>query len=220
MPSIDAQYRPRTSLREFLLVVAACAVACAALKLANRWWLFGASAALMLALMTSTVTMVLDRGPRQAFACGFALCALIYCLILLAHGPIQAVPGNSSPANAELDANRVAHLPTTSLLQQIYAAISQPWFVDQFTGRRFRIQELPRNTPILMASLNDHLRARMGTVPLPPSIAPPRQVQWGGVTPDGNDFMLIGQSLWAILLGYLGGHFACFVYERRLRDNQ
>lgn len=220
MQSTHAPYRPRTSLRAFLLLVAAFAIACASLKFANQWWLFGVNATLMLALMASTVTMVVDRGRRQAFAGGFALCAGIYCLMLLAHGTLQNRPNSSSIANAELDADRRAKLPTTKSLQAIYSSICQRWFVDGQTGRRFRLEELPPNTPILMANLGDDLRARMGTVSLPSSTSPPNQVQWSGVTPDSKDFMMIGHSLWAILFGYLGGHFACYVYWRRLNDNQ
>jgi hypothetical protein len=220
MQPSPAHYRPRTSLRAFLLLVAAFAIACASLKFANEWWLFGVKATLMLAIMASAVVMVVDRGPRQAFACGFAISAVIYCLTLLAHGTLQNLPNSSAVANAELDADRRAELPTTNALQAVYSSICQRWFVDGMTGRRFRLEELPPNTPILMASLSDELRKRMGTIPLPSSTSPPNQAQWSGVTPDSKDFMMIGHSLWAILFGYLGGHFACYVYWRRLREHQ
>jgi hypothetical protein len=41
---------------------------------------------------------------------------------------------------------------------------------------------------------------------------------FSGQIPDHEHFMALGHCLWALLLGYAGGHFARWVYLRRRRE--
>jgi len=210
----------RVSLREFLLLFAAFAVGFTALKYANEWCLVGLSAVSMLALMAAAVTALLDRGPRQIFALGFATWMLMYGGVLLAQRRTEAIGDGSHTVNPEMYAERSASLPTTIPLQALYTRINQIWLVDPDTGTRFRLEELPQGTSVRDASLPDDLIARMGTAPLNSSATPPRRVIRSEVTPDARQFMQVGHLLWALLLGYIGGHFAKFVYVRRMREQK
>jgi len=205
----------RVSLREFLLLFAAFAVGFTALKYANEWWLVGLSAVSMLSIMAATVTALLDRGPRQVFALGFASWMLMYGGVLLIQRRTEAIGDGSRTVNPEMRSDRPASLPTTVPLQALYAKTHQVWLVDPDTGTRFRLEELPQGTSVVDGGLRDDLIARMGTAPIKSSSTPPRRVTYSGVTPDAHQFMQVGHLLWALLLGYIGGHFARHVHGRR-----
>jgi hypothetical protein len=69
--------RLRLSLRGLLVVVAAAAFGCAALKFANGWWLAAVSAITLAAAVAGTIMVLLDRGRRRAFAIGFMVVLVI-----------------------------------------------------------------------------------------------------------------------------------------------
>ena len=69
--------RLRVSLRGMLVWVGAAAFGCAALKLANVWWLAAVSAITLAAAVAGTITVLLDRGRRRAFAIGFMVVLVI-----------------------------------------------------------------------------------------------------------------------------------------------
>ncbi len=175
------------SLRELFLLVAFVAVACAALKFAGSVWWAVLSAFAGLVFLAAAVTALLERGPRQAFAIGFIVCAGVYYgLVASASG--QGPNNNSNP---ELDPYS-GRMPTTTLLKPLLEAVVVNKWVDA-TGK-----EIPNFNP----SAGGGFGAGPGAIVI---LMPTRQ-----------DFMRIGHCLWTLLLGYLGGHFGRFVYLRRI----
>jgi hypothetical protein len=83
-------------------------------------------------------------------------------------------------------------LPTTRLLVYMYAGIQETRWFDRETGK-----EIP------------------GFDPTRQTMARPLQSRQ---EPSERTFMAVGHAWWALLLGYLGGRFARFVYVRRTRD--
>jgi hypothetical protein len=121
----------RFSVRELLLLFAVAAVGCAALRYANQWWLFAASAGTFLAMMAGLVVALIDRGPRQAFAIGFVVWAAVYAAIVLS----KTVEGANYPRrNVEFDPYSGA-LATTQLLRPLFESIVETEWIDPATGQ-------------------------------------------------------------------------------------
>jgi hypothetical protein len=189
----------RISLRQMLVFVAAIALAIASLKYANDVWLAVVATVLMPALFISLIVAVVDRGPRQAFAIGFAIIIVAYGTTLLTG--TSGFGGDLNSKNVEFD-QWAGRLPTTRLLRYVHAAVQTSGYFDNVTGK-----ELPNYDP---ANPPNRFRGVGGFAP---------GVSYRESPPRGK-FMPIGHMWWALLLGYLGGVFAMFVYRRRLRDEE
>jgi hypothetical protein len=114
----------RISLRELLIGVALVALALVSLRNANYYtvWPAVATGVTMVALFVALIVAVVDRGPRQAFAMGFALTAVAYGLMLL------------SVRTSNFDQFE-GWLPTTRLLAYVHRAVDRGGYYDHQTGQ-------------------------------------------------------------------------------------
>jgi hypothetical protein len=184
----------RVSLRELFVLVAAISLAIVSLKYASPIWqgIVG-----LIAMFTAIVVVmigVFDRGPRQAFAIGFAIVIFSYALLVV-NG--QKIDNLEPSPNVELNTYR-GHLPTSLILDCLYKALEHSTYLDASTGKI--IPELGPAT----VHINSFGQAT----------AAGRAVISQELPPSGN-FMPVGHIWWALLLGYIGARFARFVYVRR-----
>jgi len=95
-----------------------------------------------------------------------------------------------------------SQLPTSYVLSMIRSGMLTRTYVDRQTG-----QPLPDYDPNNM------------TTPLgvnPRAFVRPRQI----TMPPSSQFKIIGHSWWSLLLGYVGGRFAQFLYVRRTGETE
>lgn len=118
----------QVSLRELLTIVAFVAIGTASLKVAGLLSSIFVGLALLLC-MAMAVTAVVDRGPRQAFAIGFVLCALVYGTLVVASRSSEFQPQSGK-------------LPTSQLLAPLYEMVVNRTWIDGMSGR-----ELPNYQP-------------------------------------------------------------------------
>lgn len=98
------------SLRELLAIVAFVAIGCAAMRSPNIWWSgFAVLAAIVLTIRNLILALV-DRGPRQASAIGFAASAIVYGMLVL---------GGEDDREIMRDAVNT-QLPSTLVLKGVY----------------------------------------------------------------------------------------------------
>ena len=185
----------RISLREFLLLITAVVIACAALKLANEYWLITVSLATLLVFIAAAIVAIVDRGSRQVFAIGFIVAGVVYGGFLSGFGP------------------KDERLPTTRLLSPVYGLVAVTWYWDLAAKRSISESELPPGAKIHYGGGGG---GGFGGAVLPPP--PTTGFAYSEQLPYHEHFMTIGHCLWALLLGYAGGHFARWVYHRRLRQ--
>jgi hypothetical protein len=102
----------RLSLRELLVLMALFAVLLPSLKYASDSWLALVAAITMAAFVLAMIVAIVDRGPRQAFAIGFALTMAAYGLIVT-NLPTQ-----------EFD-QWEGRLPTTRVLRYVHSAVER-----------------------------------------------------------------------------------------------
>jgi len=188
----------RISLRELLICVALVALAIVSLKYANDLLLALVSVAAMIALFAGLIVAVVDRGPRQVFAIGFALVMISYGAFVL-NG--QRAPSGGGSRNLEFDPYS-GQLPTTRLLRFFYQAIVRVSFYDQQTGKH-----LPNYDPEKAQQDAASGIGSGGGINMSIREDPPREI-----------FMPIGHCWWALVLGYAGGWFARYVYARRTKE--
>jgi hypothetical protein len=195
--ALEHKFAARLSLRRLLALVAVAAVGCVALKYANAWWVAGVAAFTLLAFMASVVVALVDRGPRQAFAIGFAVCAAIYGgMVASSRWFYAGGMGAVTPiVNREMDPN-AGILPTTQLLGVYYRAVVEEWYKDFTTGQTWKGRSTP---PQAQNSSRTGLISRQ---------------------PPPEEFMPVGHCLWMLLLAYAGGYFAMYVNARRWRDER
>ncbi len=185
---------PRISLRQLLLLTAAVALAIVSLRYASDFWqgLIGVFA--ILALIAAILTGIFDRGPRQVFAIGFAGAMATYGL-LVACGHQEKSP---IPHNIEFRIGEGKY-PTTALLRCGYQLIAYYVQVDS-SGRPVSDAEAQR----MWAAWN----TAGGPPPGLSSVA----------HPDQAFFTTVGHFWWGLLFGFVGGHFARFVYLRHTEE--
>jgi hypothetical protein len=193
----------RISLRELMMLFAAVAIGIAALKLANLWWQILVTGFALLAFTASAIVAINDRGRRQAFAIGFVIAFAIYMGLLYSMRQYGGRSAIQATVNAEFDPE-IGALPTTQLLRPLFEAIVEVWYVELATGKRLRQSELGSG-----AKTGFSRSGGMNT---------PSAYSVGQIEPQREPFMIIGHCLWALLFGYAGGHFARWVYFRRLRE--
>jgi hypothetical protein len=184
----------RLSLGELLLVVGFFAMASAALKYASAtWWVILSSAALLL-LIGAAVVAAIDRERRQAKASGFMLSMAIYGIVFYCSAPIDEYG-----RHRELDPDR-GRLPTSRLLAPLHQGIASRNWIDSRTG-----EVVPEYDP----NMGTGFGYGSGAGGIVVRESPPRR-----------QFMAIGHLLWAMVLGYAGGRFAAWIYDRRCANAQ
>jgi hypothetical protein len=188
----------RISLREFLLVITAVVIGCASLKLANEYWLAAISLFTLLTFIALAVIAIVDRDRRQAWALGFVIGAGIYLALVFSMRVTGDNTGIVRTYNAELNPDE-GWLPTTLAVRPIYDALHDHWYIDP-SGTRIRQSDVP---PAFQGGSRNSPSSGYG---------------YAGEFPNRKHFMLIVHCLWALLFGYAGGHYARWVYYRRLRE--
>jgi predicted PurR-regulated permease PerM len=107
----------RMSIRQLLLFVAIIAIAIVSLNFANELWMTSIIGATMLVVVGAAIVGVVDRGPRQAYAAGFAITAVLYLLFL------GALFGREFE-------QLYGKLPTTWSLTRLHKAINRNVYFD------------------------------------------------------------------------------------------
>lgn len=213
----------RFSLRHFLLLVAALAIALAALKFANEWWIVVLSGGMILLVMAMLVVALVDRGPRQAFAIGFVACAAIYAGLVLSGRETTGVSGMTRTQNRELDPYD-GRLPTTRLMRGVFEMTSQNLYQNVDTGERLLHSQMPgdyemdRSPQFGGGGFSVDVAIEAGESAAAAGGLP--RFRLLGEFPQRAHFFQIAHLLWGLLLGYAGGQFARFVYARRMRESR
>jgi hypothetical protein len=216
---------PRLSLRELLVFVALVALAIVSLMYASPVWHMIIGVTVVLSAMIALITGLVDRGPRRAFPIGFAVGVLGYLFVLVGaptftRGPFSPPPGTTP--NSELGVYD-GSLPTSKLLGYLYAGIKRTKYFDAKTGELIPPSERDNLAEIGEDRFGDE---GTGSVMSPSGMFAGATVQWPAgkrpatyqVRPHQEHFMAIGQFWWALLFGYIGGHFAQFIYKRRAAE--
>lgn len=187
------------SLRELLALVAFAGLACVSLKFANDWYWVGLSSVAMMSFMAAVVVACVGRGEGQAFAIGFLICLTLYGGFLLFAG-------------RERELNIYAGtMPTTRLMRTVYDAIATKEYL--VIGNIFA-------TEAEAAAYLAKFQASLGDGPADPDARAfalsfaSRGVETS-TKPDILNYTSIAHLWWAMLLSYLGGRFARWVYARR-----
>lgn len=183
------------SLREMLIGVAVLGFVFVTLKYADTWlWTVLASGAMLL-FLAALVTAIVDRSVSQATAQGVVIGALFYCVLFVA---IEFVGGEHF---TELDPYE-GHLPVTKWMRPIFETVVTYQYNAIGFPQRFDTQA---DAEAFLLSQGRNPNPAMGG--------------FGGVgtfeMPARFEFMLTAHLWWGILLAYLGGKFARFVYLRR-----
>jgi hypothetical protein len=183
------------SLRQLFILVAIAAAALVSLHHASELCQGLVGLFAMGALFTAVVVAIVDRGRRQMFAIAFATVMLGYALLVI--NGATYVSGQNT-INGELNGWN-GRLPTTVLLRALHSAIARERWVDVVTAK----------------VLDDAEVARRQTSPGPlgaPSIETRKHPSLGVLVTTGHYWF-------ALLFAYLGGHFARFVYLRRMKEH-
>lgn len=183
----------RLSLRAMLVLVAFVALAVTSLEYASDAWVAIAGAVTMSVCFAAFIIAFVDRGSRQAFAIGFSLVAISYWAVLIVGA--QKAGSNS----LELDFS-FGRLPTTVLLKNLYSAVRKTYWKDPNTH-----QVIPGYDPATQNQERSGGKV-LGTYSPGPYMAN---------EPRREDFMVIGHFWWTLILGYVGGRFARWVYRGR-----
>lgn len=205
----------RVSLREMFVLVAVVALAIVSLIFASPAWQAIVGLVVMLSAMIALIVSLVDRGPRRAFAIGFAVAMLGYLLVVLNAQSfnVERFVLGSPGSIAELDIYQ-GRLPTSVVLQSIYAGISRTRHFDQKTGEPIPDSE-KGNLYVVGEGFGGLGGGGFGggAVVVPAG----QRAAYVEISPPRENFIVQGHFWWALLFGYIGGHFARFVYFRRNR---
>lgn len=196
----------RPSLRQLLVFIVLLAVAWAALKFASPLLAGMVTTVALLVCGVMAVYAFVDRGRRQAFAIGFTVVAV----------------GFTYAVHTYDDENNLRALPTTQLLQWLHGQMAAEWMVDPSTGERVRRRHPPEPeaASIYYGGSSPPLPDFMSDSSTTSPYTRPFGARQGNVVaryfPGIQEFVAVGNSLWALLLAYLGGKFAVWVYARRI----
>lgn len=140
-----------------------------------------------IAVVALTIAAIVSLVDRQARQ-AFAIGFVVSMIVyaLLLSGGLLA----SRNGNLEFNPD-TGRLPTTRLLRPVFAAVAQSRWIDFRTGQELLDYD-PQNP------------------------GPNDQFVSQDERPERAAFMRIGHCWWALVLGYLGGWFARFVYLRRI----
>jgi hypothetical protein len=181
----------RLALQGIFILLALIAMAIGSLKYATDAWLAIVMAVALIAFLVAVVEAAVDRGSRQAFALGFVLCTVIYTY-LVAAAPLGFDVQKWQRLSPEMNLHE-GRLPTTVVLRQLHARVHQLRWIDPMTGQEIVGIDPHRN----FAQSGSAVRKDL---------------------PRADIFGPIGHCWWALLLGYLGGWVARFVYLRRVAE--
>jgi hypothetical protein len=214
----------RVSLREMFLLVAATALAIVSLLTASFLWQSIIGLAAMLAAMIAMIVTFVDCGPRRAFAIGFAVAMLGYLFVVL--NAREIMPANrfgSDNRNVEFGVYEYgARLPTSVALQYIYAGISRTKYFDAKTGERIPESESAKLSLVgeWFGGVGGGGLGGGGFGGMQMNVPAGQRPAFYETRPRAENFMVLGHFWWALLFGYVGGHFARFVYLRRDRETK
>ena len=194
----------RVSIREMLLLVAAIALVIVSLWYASPLWQSVVGLIALAVTIMAVISGIFDRGPRQVFAIGMVVVMLGYLLLVLSGTKYPTgMPQAPGPAqNGEFDSR--GRLPTSQLLDWLRNKVDRSGYVDATTGKM-----LPADDPEI-ATISPGPSGQLQT-------SSGRQVYPADLPPTEN-FMFTGHFWWALLLGYVGGRYAQFVYTRCIRQ--
>jgi len=120
--------------------------------------------------------------------------AIGFAVSMVVYGVVLSLGSlSSSAANPEFNPD-TGKLPTTRLLRPVFAAVAESRWIDFRTG-----QEVPGYDP--------------------QNPGPGMQFVSLDERPERTAFMRIAHGWWALVLGYLGGWLARFVYLRRIGES-
>jgi hypothetical protein len=177
------------SLRHLFILVAAIALVIVSMHQASELYQGLVGMLAMLAMFAAVIIGITDRGPRQLFAISFAVVMLGYALLIM-NGAKYASGQNT--VNGELTGWN-GQLPTTVLLRVLHTVTARDEWIDTSDGK------------VLDSSEVASMQAAGGR----PGVTWQKK-------PDRGTFVTTGHYWFALLFGYLGGHFARFVYGRRM----
>ncbi|TWT73809.1 hypothetical protein Pla123a_37030 [Posidoniimonas polymericola] len=181
------------SLKEFLLLVGFASAGMASLLYASP--AVGAVWQLLVAALVfaAAARAWLLPGPRRVYAVGFLAVAVAYTAVLYSYGNEVS---NGYRSNYEYNPGG-GKMPTNKLMQQphTWVAASRSYFVD-IDGKRYP-QVPPGHT------IGDIYNNSTG-----------QKLVAYHVLPEAESFMTVAHCLWTLLLGYVGGKYAVWVYTR------
>src|SRR3954471_2930755 len=181
----------RMSLRRMLIIVALIALAMGSLRYATDSLQTLVLGFTVVVVFAAAIVAVVDRGAKQAFAIGFSLIVVGYGWLLMGR-------------EAEFD-QYSGRWPTTWLLKFLHDAMDRSEWIDTSTGSVIKnFDEQHPSIPIFGQG------GFVGAGPM---------ASWHEVPPRGA-FMPIGHCWSALLLGCIGGHFARYVYLKRMREQR
>jgi hypothetical protein len=180
----------RFSLLALIGFVALAAVGCAALVNANDAWLVAVSTVTFAIVTAAIIVGLLGHGTSRAFAVGVAVASLAF-LLLIYFGLANENSGSG-------------HIGTTRALNRVYSAAATEMPGSPTTGPPPVMYYPPApNAPTGQPAFNTYTLSG-GTLTITSLTMPARDY-----------FMQIGQQLWALLIGCLGGVFASWLWRRR-----
>ena len=186
----------RFSLSGLLTLVASIALSIVLLKYASSMWQAVVGMLYLIASFGAVIIAIFDHGARRAFAIGFLVAALGYGA-LVANGH-KAVNGTLVIPVDLVSSNWDYALPTTLFFRDLYRRTCRTTWFEDTTGKEMSAEQVA----------NYQAAESTGNLSGVPNMSP-------RTLPSGNDFVITGHFWLGLLFGYLGGHFAQFVYLRR-----
>lgn len=192
----------RYRILEFLIAVGVIAFAIVSLNCADPLFETLFFSFTLGVILASLLLSIGRRAGTRAFWFAFAATSSLY--LAFAHVPDsdQAVPRHNGPE------------VTTQILRLAYNWLHSDSFDTNFSAQPgdgfFSIQDDPTGTPG-----NDMPRGANYETSLSLIFGVGQRVISSG---DSISFMRIGHSAWALLLGWISGHFTRVVYERSRRQ--
>jgi hypothetical protein len=193
----------RLSIREMLLLVAAIALAIVSLRTALPFWQGIVGLVVMLVAVFQLAAVIFDRGAGQAFAIGFMVVFIGYAALVWHGEKEQSGPPVGATRNVELVISNNAMLPTSVLLQWLFDFVERGVYVYDDNGKEVAHSD-EANVIQAVSSVNTSMTLNGRSVTFQ-------------YFPPVDNFMRTGHYWWALLLGYIGGRFAQYIYERRTR---
>ncbi|MFO0792032.1 MAG: hypothetical protein U0805_21430 [Pirellulales bacterium] len=204
----------RLSLRELFVLVAAAAFAIVSLVCASPAWQAIVSLIALLTAIAAVITSLIDRGPARAFAIGYAIAMLGYLLGVVNMHKLATTATN---ANIEFDLHQ-GRLPTSLLLRSLWYGCARENYFDATTGKPIPKSEAANLMVIAQWNGGGFVGGGGGIYGGAPSVPAGKRAALSDTRPAPESFMAVGHLWWAILFGYVGGHFGRFVYLRRIKD--
>ena len=203
----------RFRIIELLTIVSVTGFACVALKQSDPFFETVFFSFTLASLLAATLLAIGRHGGARAFWTGFAVSSISY--LLFAHMPDadSMVPRHNGP---ELSTQLLRHG-----LNWLHAETYDSNLTSQ-PGGMFSVDDMNESItdddPLGVITDFDDTQDEMGE-PFPGNLS---LIVGGGqrIVSDGRSisFMGIGHAAWALLFGWIGGHFTRTVFERSHRD--